>query len=80
MDKIAQAVNESGRKHVYLAAKLGHGQAAFSDRMRGRTPWTLRDAIGIAKDLGISLDDLVGMDDDLPLGFVPAMLPEDVPA
>ncbi|MBD3784045.1 MAG: helix-turn-helix transcriptional regulator [Micrococcales bacterium] len=71
MDKIAQAINATGRKHIYLATRLGLTQPAFSDRMRGRTPWTLRDAIGVARELGVSLDDLVGMQDDLPLGFVP---------
>lgn len=37
--------------------------------MAGRIRWTLRDAIRLAKALGVSLGRLVGMDDDLPLGY-----------
>ena len=78
MNRIAQAVRASGRSGVYLATKLGMTQPAFSDRMRGRTPWTLADAIAIADDLGVSLDGLVGRE-DLPIGYIPTTR-EDVPA
>lgn len=51
-------------------ALLGLGRVAWSDRLRGRTPFTLSDAIVIAHHLEESLDALVG-DDDMPLGFTP---------
>lgn len=70
MNSIARAVRASGRKDIYVATHLGLAQTPFSDRMRGRTPFTLAEAIKIARLLDISLDELVG-DDDLPCGFVP---------
>lgn len=68
MDHIAAVVRASGRKHIYVATALGMTQPAFSDRMRGRTPWTLADAMTLAELLHVSLDQLVG-NQDLPVGF-----------
>lgn len=59
MNPIAEAVRRSGRRHRHLAEALGLAQPAFSDRMRGRTRWTLTEAVDLARLLGVPLDELV---------------------
>lgn len=68
MDQIAQAVRASGRTHRSLAAALGLTPPSFSDRMSGRIRWSLVDAVALAKELDVSLDELVGAQ-DLELGY-----------
>ncbi len=70
MDRIAKAIRRSGLRDAHFARSLGLSTPAMSDRMRGRTRWTLTEAALIARMLGVSLDDLVG-DDDLDLGYLP---------
>lgn len=59
MDQIAQAVRRSGRRHRELSAALGLHPVSFSDRMHGRTRWTITEARALAIELGMSLDDLL---------------------
>ena len=59
MDSIALAVRTSGRRHRDLADALGLSAVQFSDRMRGRTRWTIVEANALALLLGMTLDDLV---------------------
>lgn len=68
-NKIADAVRSSGRRHSELALQLGLSKVSFSDRMHGRTRWTLCDAIALAGILGVTLDDLVSFEQDLELGY-----------
>ncbi len=58
-DPIALAVLASGRRHPDLAAAIGLGRCAFADRMRGRTRWTLAEALALAGELRLPLDDLL---------------------
>ena len=60
MENIAHAVRTSGRRHRDLARLLGLTPQQFSDRMHGRTRWTLTEAADLALALGISLDELYG--------------------
>ena len=60
MDTIAEAVRHSGRRHRHLAEALGLTPSQFSDRMHGRTRWTLTEAHQLSLLLGISLDELMG--------------------
>lgn len=60
MDPITEAVRRSGRRHRDLAEQIGLSAAAFSDRMRGRTRWTLTEAHQLSLLLGVSLDELLG--------------------
>lgn len=59
MDPIAQAVRQSGRRHRELAENIGLSQPRFSDRMNGRTRWTLAEALALAGELRLPLDDLL---------------------
>lgn len=63
MDNIALAVRASGRRHRDLADQLGLSAVAFSDRMRGRTRWTLVEAHNLALLLGKTLDELYAGED-----------------
>lgn len=58
MDHIAQAVRASGRRHRDVAEQLGLSAVAFSDRMRGRTRWTLPEVNALSLLLGKSMDEL----------------------
>lgn len=60
MTPITDAVKRSGRRHRDLADHLGLSPVAFSDRMRGRTRWTLTEAHQLSLLLGVSLDELLG--------------------
>lgn len=66
--RLRQALIAHGRPGTEWSRILGMSRPAFSDRLRGRTPFTLADAVTIADSLGLSLDALVG-DDDMPTGL-----------
>lgn len=61
-DRLSEAVRLSGRRHRDLAEHLGLSPVAFSDRMRGRTRWTLTEAHALSLLLGFSLDELLAGD------------------
>ena len=67
-ERISTAVRLDDRNGTEWAITLGMSRQSLSDRLRGRTPWTLADAVTIASTLAISLDRLVG-DEDLPTGY-----------
>ncbi len=60
MDPIAEAIRRAGWTHDKLAQVLGISRPAASDRMRGRTRWTLVEAHQLSLLLGVSLDELMG--------------------
>lgn len=68
-DRITALIREHGETQAAWAARLDMSREAVADRMRGRTPWTLADAITVADVLEVSLDTLVGLSEDLPLGY-----------
>lgn len=67
-DQISTRLRLSGVTHETLAQALGMSRPAISDRMRGRTRWTLLEAIEIARLMGITLDALAG-DNDLDVDY-----------
>lgn len=69
MDPIASAVKASDYTQILLAHLLGLTPQAMSDRMRGRTRWTLSDAQQLAPLLGVTLDELVGQGDDVEVDY-----------
>lgn len=79
--RITALVRLDRRNGSQWATLLGCSRTALSDRLRGRTLWSLRDAQIVALILDLSLDDLVGQDDlptDLvPVDAEPAELPDD---
>lgn len=66
---VAKAVRASRYTDREVARRLGLSQTAMSDRMRGRTRWTLSEAVEIARVLQIPVDDLVTW--DTPQDLVP---------
>lgn len=63
MDHIADVLRRSGQTQAMLARLLGLSQSSFSDRMSGRSRWSVREVLTLAHHLGMSVDDLVGTDD-----------------
>lgn len=66
--RISALIRADARTGSEWALLLGLGRQALHDRLKGRTRWTLCDAVTIAAELGTTLDALVG-DEDLPLGY-----------
>lgn len=64
-NQIAAAIRRSPRSQRFYASALGLSPQAMNDRMRGRTRWSLADAIILSRLLGKTVDELVG-DEDLP--------------
>ena len=62
MDGIQKAVNEytarTGVTKEALAEKLGIGRTSLFLKLRGTSEFSLSEAHKLAKELGISLDDL----------------------
>ena len=52
-----------GYSQSYAAERLGIAPQAFSQRMHGRTEWTLGDMTQLAELLDCSLDRLAGRED-----------------
>lgn len=52
-----------------LAALLGISRPAVSDRMRGRSRWSLAEVVALADRLGVSVDYLVGRANP-PIGYM----------
>lgn len=67
--RIAAAIRRSPLTQTEIGHRLGLSKQAMSDRMVGRTRWSLADVVEIAAILEVSVDDLISLDDDLPLGF-----------
>lgn len=68
-DRVSAAVRLSPLTGREWADLLECSPQGVSDRLRGRTAWTLADTMTIAATLRVSVDALVGTD-DLPIGFV----------
>ena len=65
---VRDALASRGIRQVDAAAALGLSQQATSDRLRGRTPFTLADLERLAELLGIPVADLVQPRADQPMG------------
>jgi transcriptional regulator with XRE-family HTH domain len=65
-DRVRIALAAAGvRQQKLLAEPAGLSPNALSERMRGVTPWGLRDVQRIAKHLGVPTAELIGdLDDD----------------
>ena len=66
--RLSALVRSDKRTGPEWALLLGLGIQSFHDRLKGRTRWTLCDAVTIAATLGTTVDALVG-DEDLELGY-----------
>lgn len=56
---VREALRSRGLRQVQVAPLLGLSQVALSDRLRGRTPFTLQDLDRIAEHLGIPVAELL---------------------
>lgn len=61
--KINEQVHRLGIKQKVMAEAIGIPTSTLSDRLAGRTEWTLSEGVAIAKWLGVSLDELTAQDD-----------------
>lgn len=72
--RIATLIREdseaNGRKLRWWSSRLGMRPYTLTNRLNGRTPFTLHEARTVAATLEMSLDDLVG-NEDMPTGYVP---------
>lgn len=57
---VSAAVRASGLTQEAIGRRLGIGRTAVAQRMTGRTPWTLAEAIVLADLLGTPVADLLG--------------------
>lgn len=68
-ERISNALTLTGRTHLDIAEHLGLQRVAVTQRMNGRTLWSLADAIQVAHLLDVPLDALVKEGEDLPAGY-----------
>ena len=61
VDEIRQALPEDVNAAIYLSGELGLGKETVYRRLRGTVPFSLDEAAAVARELGISLDRLVGI-------------------
>jgi transcriptional regulator with XRE-family HTH domain len=81
---IARRTRELGMNQTQAAQRFGLSQQAFSDRSRGRTPWTLVEIDFATTTLEMDLSAILApVDDDLELSLFEPLdqdADDDVPA
>ena len=63
-DNVARIIAELGLKQRAVAEKAGFGAQAFSDMLNGRRLIKLCDVVLIAEALGVTPNDLYGIEED----------------
>lgn len=56
--KLRAAMVERDMTGTYLAKKMGMGTQSFSNRMRGSVPWSVEEAYGVLRLLGLPQQEL----------------------
>lgn len=59
-EHVTAALRASGISRGSIEEVLGLHRISLSDRMRGRTRWTLEECVELADLLGTTVDELVG--------------------
>lgn len=54
-DMVREAAHRAGLTHQALAGIVGLGRVPFTDRMRGRTPWSVSELTSLARALDLDL-------------------------